>query len=418
MPGNNPAQPFPLCPSMRILILNHNVAWKGGGTFFRTYHYGRHLARRGHDVTLLTVAPRARRGFSEKIVDGGLRLVETPDLLWGMGRSGWDPWDTLNRIGYVRRQQPAWDIVHGFDSRPAVVLPAIYAQKARGIPLVLDWCDWWGRGGTNTERANPLVRTVMGPLETFFEEAFRGYPDGATALGQPLYRRALSLGAPVERTMELPQGCDLQGIYPLDQAEARRRVGLPQDGVYLGYLGVLRHKNLPFLLDIMQAVRASRPEVKLLLIGNHKVDLAPAWQRGAQSYIVETGWIDYQQVVSYLSASDVLLLPLLDTVANNGIWPSKANDYLAAGRPIVSTRMDVLEDLWQRRRPGLLAGNDDPQRFTAAVLALLADPDLRRKLGANARQAAEEEFDWVELAGRLEAFYEKVLGWAGRQVGK
>ena len=143
-------------------------------------------------MTLLTISPDAKRGFSEKVVDGGLRMVETPDMLWGMGRSGWDPWDTLNRMGYIDRGH--WDVVHGFDSPQAVVLPSIFAQKARQVPMVLDWCDWWGRGGTNTGRADPVVRAAMGPLETFFEEAFRGFPDGTTALGQPLYDAALQHG--------------------------------------------------------------------------------------------------------------------------------------------------------------------------------------------------------------------------------
>lgn len=395
---------------MRILILNHNVVWKGGGTFFRTYHFGRHLARRGHDVTLLTVSKDAKRGFKERVLDGGLRMVEAPDLLWGMGRSGWDPWNMLNRIGYINERHEQWDIVHGFDSRPAVVLPSIYAQKAHKLPLILDWCDWWGRGGTNTERANPLVRRLMAPVETFFEEAFRGYPDGTTTLGMPIYRRAAAMGVPEERMIELGQGSDLEGIQPMDLAQARRQVGLPEEGHYLGYLGVLRHKNLPFLLDIVELVRQrSGQDVKLLLIGNHKVDLTPAWQRGAQDYLVETGWIEYEEVSAYLSASDVLLLPLLDTVANNKIWYSKTNDYLAAGRPIVSTSMEVLVDLWERRRPGLLAGKDDPEQFAEAVLTLLNDPDLRRELGANARRTAEEEFDWQQLTAKLGGFYEQVL---------
>ena len=71
----------------------------------------------------------AKRGFKEKVVDGGLRMVETPDLLFGMGRSGWDPWDTLNRMDYIRRGE--WDIVHGFDSRPAVVLRNISTSRQR-----------------------------------------------------------------------------------------------------------------------------------------------------------------------------------------------------------------------------------------------------------------------------------------------
>ncbi len=399
---------------MRILILNHNVVWKGGGTFFRTYHFGRHLARRGHDVTLLTISASAKRGFKERVTDDGLKMVEAPDLLWGMGRSGWDPWNTLNRFAYISRNHRQWDIVHGFDSRPAVVLPSIYAQKLHKLPLILDWCDWWGRGGTTTERANPLVRTLLGPVETFFEEAFRGYPDGTTTLGMPIYRRAVDMGAPEDRIIELGQGSDLEGIRPMDLHVARERVGLPTEGLFLGYLGVLRHKNLPFLLDIVEQVRErSGQDVKLLLIGNHKVDLSPAWQRGAQDYLMETGWIEYEDVAAYLGASDVLLLPLLDTVANNKIWYSKTNDYLSAGRPIVSTSMEVLVDLWEERRPGLLAGKDDSDQFAGAVLSLLADADLRRELGKNARQTAEDEFDWAQLTVKLEGFYEQVLEWTG-----
>ena len=104
------------------------------------------------------------------------------------------------------------------------------------------------------------------------------------------------------------------------------------------------------------------------------------------------------------------LLPLLDTIANNKIWPSKLNDYLAAGRPIVSTQMLVLEDLWRRHSPGLLAGNDDARLFADAVLTLLTQPALRRHFGANARRAAEQDYDWAMLTVKLERFYERVLG--------
>src|SRR4051794_13170334 len=110
---------------MRILMLNHNVAWRGG-TFFRAYHFARHLGRRGHSVTLLTISPGRRMGFTTNHRDG-ITLVETPDLLWGVGRTGWDPWDTVNRLAWLRTK--TWDIVHAWDCRPAVILPALYAKQ-------------------------------------------------------------------------------------------------------------------------------------------------------------------------------------------------------------------------------------------------------------------------------------------------
>ena len=147
---------------MRLLMLNHNVAWSSG-TFFRVWHFARQMAQRGHDVTVLSIAPRARWKFHEEIRDC-VRMVETPDWLPGRGRTGWDVWDTWQRRIFVRQEQ--WDVVHAFDSRPAVILPALAAQS-RGAVLVLDWADWWGRGGTIEERTTgPLVKYAIGPLET------------------------------------------------------------------------------------------------------------------------------------------------------------------------------------------------------------------------------------------------------------
>src|SRR5216683_4454900 len=123
---------------MRILLLNHNVAWSGG-TFFRAFHFGRELARRGHQIDLICISPHRRFSFDCEKRDG-IKIHGSPDLFWGRGRSGWDPWDCLRRSARVLKGE--WDLVHAFDSRPAVILPALVVQR-RSVPLVLDWADWW-----------------------------------------------------------------------------------------------------------------------------------------------------------------------------------------------------------------------------------------------------------------------------------
>jgi hypothetical protein len=84
---------------MRILMINHNVAWSGG-TFFRAYHFARQMVSRGHQVTLLSISPKSRFAMRRSAHDG-VDLVETPDWLWGRGRTGWDLWDALRRTQYV-----------------------------------------------------------------------------------------------------------------------------------------------------------------------------------------------------------------------------------------------------------------------------------------------------------------------------
>ena len=152
---------------MRILYLNHNIAWTG--TFFRAFHPGRHLVARGHDVTLVTTHASHRLGFATAVNDG-LKIVYAPDLLWGPARQGWDFYNALRRLGHLGADR--WDLIHAFDARPVVSIPALRLSRGGRATLVMDWADWWGRGGTIEERSGWPVRTLFGPMETWFEEAF------------------------------------------------------------------------------------------------------------------------------------------------------------------------------------------------------------------------------------------------------
>ena len=158
---------------LKILFVVHNQTRKGGA-YYRGLNLGVPLARRGHCVTLMTIHPTERQRVVERELDG-VKLVESPDLLWGVGRTGWDPWDTLQRTGWIRRR--TFDIIHTVDTRPAVSLPALFGRKASGAAWVADWTDWWGRGGATTEREGWLVKTLIGPLEQVFEERPRPYAD-------------------------------------------------------------------------------------------------------------------------------------------------------------------------------------------------------------------------------------------------
>src|SRR6266576_279209 len=121
---------------MKILFLNHNVVWKGG--FFRAYHWGRHLRSFGHEVTILSISQSNYLRFTGSERDG-ITLVETPDLLWGRLRTGWDPWDTLLRMVYLLNKD--YDIVHCVDSRPNVIIPGLMMKLLGKGKLIIDWGD-------------------------------------------------------------------------------------------------------------------------------------------------------------------------------------------------------------------------------------------------------------------------------------
>jgi len=387
---------------MKILYLTHTVTWKGGGIFYTAFHQGRYLARLGHEVTLLSISPSSRFRFSETMNEG-VRIVETPDLLPGLARTGWDIWDTLRRVIFLKGEK--FDIIHGFESRPVVSLPALFMRRKLGVPMILTWADLFGKGGRSEERSWP-IRVLMAPVEDFCEKNFYPKADFIIAMGEPLLKKALDMGIPKDKLLSLLHGSDTERTKAIPQKTALLKLGkkLPEHTLILGYLGYLWSVNADLLFQTVRLVKqAINQPFKLLLIGNHRVNLKRILPDDLKDDIVETGWADYEDVNLYLCASDVLILPLKLTQVSDIIWPSKLNDYLASGRPIVATNMQILKPILQKGNFGFLT-DDNPQALSEAITSIITNPDLAQEFGQNARILAEK-LSWGRILDHIESLY-------------
>jgi len=381
---------------MKILLINFNPPYYGN--FRRSSQFGRQLVLRGHQVTLMVTSLHQRHGI--KVSEfWGMRLVETPDLFAGPLRSGWDPWNVLNRIAWLRNQQ--FDLIHAFESRPVVIYPALFASR-RGAVCLIDWADWFGKGGSVEQRPNPIVRFCLRPIETFFEEHFRPKAHANTVICSTLYKKACELGIHPVQLLLVPDGGDPEAIQAGDPIAARQRLGLPVNGMYIGYLGAIFDQDADFMLKALQIVRQSVPEVHFLWVGARPQKLTRKFEGMPNVHIF--GRFSQDKMNDFLSAMDLGWLPLRNSPANNGRWPSKLNEYMCAGRPIIATNVSDLAELFERRRIGLLS-KDQPEPFAKNTLDLLTNPVLRQSMGFEARKTAEEEFSWEALAGRMEEFY-------------
>lgn len=383
---------------MRVLFLSHNVAWRGG--FFRAYHWGRYLARRGHEVTIVATSESNRFKFTKSTHDG-VTVVKTPDLLTGRLRTGWDPWNSMRRATFLRGTD--WDVVHAVDSRPAVCLPALAMHK-RNTTLIMDWGDWWGRGGTILERQGSVLDRLFAPVETYFEEAYRTRADGTVVLSAALAERAAGLGVPRHRIARIPHGADVEGIQPRDKSVARKALGMSPTAPVIGYVGVLFKRDATLLQKTFDRLQATDSRIHLCLIGQCNMAAPKTWI--AANRVTVTGRIDYDRLQTFIAACDLMVLPLKNSVANRGRWPSKVGDYLAAGRPVVTTDVGDISSLIRKGQCGAVA-DDCPEALASAIADVLRRSDLQA-LGVNARQTAEVSLDWRILTNDLETFYNTV----------
>jgi glycosyltransferase involved in cell wall biosynthesis len=382
---------------VKILMLVFNQA--NQGTYWRAYHLGRYLARKGHSLTLMATARQGRSGMRVSRQQG-MTLVQSPDLFSGALRSGWDPWNTLNRINWLRGQ--SFDLIHAFESRPTVIFPALSLKKRLKIPLVLDWADWFGRGGSVEERPNPLVRAALRPVETYFEEHYRTRAEGTTVICSLLREKALQLGVSAGSVLLLPNGADTDRFSQMEISTARKAMDIDPEARVIGYVGTIFKRDAALMAAAFDRVSEKFENLRLIIAGYCPFDLRPLVQRPES--VIQTGYLDDRDLNATLAASDLFWLPLSDSNANRGRFPLKFTDYLASGRPIVATQVGDVAGIMAEERVGLTS-TPEAEAFAQQTMRLLDDPGLRKELGLGARHLAETRFNWDTITERLLAFY-------------
>jgi glycosyltransferase involved in cell wall biosynthesis len=89
--------------------------------------------------------------------------------------------------------------------------------------------------------------------------------------------------------------------------------------------------------------------------------------------------------------------------------PNVVLEAMAAGLPVVATRVGDLPDLIEHGRNGFLTGVNDVEAFAEHVERLLLQPELARRVGENARTSVLGSFGCRRMAQEIEALYQKLL---------
>ena len=165
-------------------------------------------------------------------------------------------------------------------------------------------------------------------------------------------------------------------------AQARRPGADPQDQrdiprPRLGFFGVIDER---MDLELLAGLADLRPDWQIVLLGPVvKIDPETLPRRANMHY---PGSKKYQELPAYIAHWDVALLPFARNEATRFISPTKTPEYMAAGKPVVSTSIrDVVNPYGQL---GLVRIADTPADFAAACAAALAEEPAPRLLAADA----------------------------------
>jgi UDP-galactopyranose mutase len=131
--------------------------------------------------------------------------------------------------------------------------------------------------------------------------------------------------------------------------------------------------------ELLGGLAAARPDWQIILIGPTAKVAPESLPRAANIHYL--GAKPYSALPSYLAGWDVAMMPFARNDATRFISPTKTPEYLAAGKPVVSTSIrDVVRPYGQQ---GLARIADTVSEFTAAVEAALAEPAAERRRAAD-----------------------------------
>ena len=282
------------------------------------------------------------------------------------------------------------------------VLGSYLAGKAatrNSLPFVFYWIDV----------AHLLIPfKPLQPLGWILERSTLKMADMVLTISDKLRDYVIRMGAPSERTKVLKVGVNVELFSPISNGHnVRKQYDLKEQDVSLLFIG----RIYPFsgLKEI--ALRLTEVEdhnLKLLIVGDGEVyaELQNLRERpDLRSKVILTGEKPYHELPSFVAASDICLLPFHNTGVTKDIIPTKMYEYMAMGKPVISTRL-----------PGIVSefGEDngvvyvDRPEDTVGKAIELAQSGRLGELGAKARRFANRH-SWDGITDELEEILKKAI---------
>jgi glycosyltransferase involved in cell wall biosynthesis len=180
----------------------------------------------------------------------------------------------------------------------------------------------------------------------------------------------------------------------------RKELRLPQEALIAMYSGrLVPEKRVDTLIIIWREVRGAYPRAVLLICGSGPEE--GRLRSMAGEGIIFSGQVE--DVAPLLRAADLFLLPSATEGLSNAMLEG-----LACALPVVATAVGGTPDVIADGQNGCLVPADDPRRLREAVEALLANPDLRARLGQAGRASVQKAYALDNTADRLAALYNEL----------
>jgi len=306
-----------------------------------------------------------------------------PQFLFEILELGYNVWACRRMLALARRE--VFDFIY---ERHAVnCFAGLLVSRSRRLPLLLEVND-----AAFVER----VRNIsMRSIPIFIERKVFARACAIVTISGAFRDALVAQGVRPEKIAVLPNAIDA-GMFSVPDAHADRilaRYALAGK-VVIGYVGGFAPwHRLDMLLEAFQTLRVRHGDAALLLVGGG-VTLesirSSVNAQGLGGVVALPGSVPHSEIPGHVSAMDICVIP----DCNDFCSPMKLFEYMAMEKPVVAPRLPSLREIVTDGVDGILFEPRQRAALVAALDTLLADGELRGRIGRAARASVLSRHSW------------------------
>jgi glycosyltransferase involved in cell wall biosynthesis len=291
---------------------------------------------------------------------------------------------------------------------------ALAIGKSYRLPVVYEvrgfWEDTWlSRHPDREQRASSELYRRNRDLETRCMLA----ADLVVTLGEAMRDEIVARGVPAEKVLIVPNAVSEEFLRPLPDATAlRNELGIgPNEHVVGVVSSLVPHEGIGTLLEATQLLRERDMTVRALIVGDGPERAAlqrQAADLGLGEAAIFTGRVPAAKVREYHALLDVFVVPRTRDRVCQLVTPLKPVEAMASGLCVVTSEVKALAEIIKPDVTGALTIPQDPVALADTLEPLVRSPDIRRKLGDNAREWVARDRTWAHNAARYRDAYARL----------
>lgn len=384
--------------SIRVLHIITRIA--NGGAGENTLYSINGLDKGKYRIDL-AIGAESEPGLLDRIgLDPAIRLIRVSGL-----RRDPSPLQELKAIRELRKiiRDGGYQIVHTHGAKAGIL--GRYAAHRERVPHIVS--------GIHAITFSDHMSAVTRPIYRFLEWWVGRFTDRFIAVGEDMRRKfiAAGVGNP-EQYRVIHSGMDIARfrraaeMSAAERRELRSSLSIPENATVVGKIARLEpRKGHHYLMEAAARIHREDPSVYFLIVGDGpETDRikALAAELGISRNVVFAGY--RTDVERFFSLSDVVVLASL--------WeglPRVLVQAAVVGKPVVTFDVDGAWEIVEEGRNGYIVPIDDVPALSERIQLLTGDPDLRARMGAEARCMVDDSWSVEAMVASIDQVYSDLI---------